>query len=178
MSIDPVFTRFPKVPIERRAAAFAIDFVSVWLVSSLVVGNLASRMLVFFFVWLVARVLVVARNQGQSLGRWALDMKVIDDHNDRKIPELLTLTKREGIIGFLSLLAMFGLSIGLVNGVSMLLLCAPLAVDWSTVMADTERRRAFHDRIAGTLIVQTRRGFSLDLRMKNLLAQFQSRMRK
>ncbi|NEP02856.1 MAG: RDD family protein [Symploca sp. SIO2E9] len=177
MSSEPALIHFPKVPVERRAAAFLIDFVCVWLVSSLVVGNLASRMVIFLVVWWLVRVVVVARNQGQSLGRWVLDMKVIDHGKLSRIPELMVLTKREGITGFFSVLAMFGLSIGVVNVISLLLLCTPLALDWTILMADTEHRQAFHDRIAGTLIVQTRRGFSLDLRMKKVLAQLRARMR-
>lgn len=177
MSSETALIRFPKVPVERRAAAFLIDFVCVWLVSSLVVGNLASRMVIFLVVWWLVRVLVVARNQGQSLGRWALDMKVIDQGKSNRIPELIVLSKREGITGFFSVLAMFGLSIGVANIISLLLLSTPLAVDWTVVMADTERRQALHDRIAGTLMIQTRRGFSLDLKVKKLLAQLKARMR-
>ncbi|MGQ4649024.1 RDD family protein [Lyngbya aestuarii] len=177
MPIELVDKRFPKVPIERRAIAFLIDFVLVWLVSSLVPGNVIARSFVFLLVWLIWRVVIVAQNQGQSLGRWALDLKVIDAEFS-KIPQLLTLTKREAITGFLALLATFGLTIGLANGISLLLLCAPLMVDWGAVMSDTEHRQAFHDKIAATLIVQTRRGFSLDLKVKKVLAQLQSRVRR
>jgi len=177
MSIELADKRFPKVPIERRAIAFLIDFVFVWLVSSLLAGNATAQSLIFLVVWLVWRVIIVAKNQGQSLGRWALDVKVIDAKFN-KIPQLLTLTKREAITGFLSLLATFGLNIGMANGISLLLLCTPLLVDWGAVMSDTEHRQAFHDRIAATLVVQTRRGFSLDLKMKKVLAQLQSRVRR
>jgi uncharacterized RDD family membrane protein YckC len=69
MSIEPVYTRFPKVPIERRAAAFGIDFVAVWLVSSLLKINVPLQMLVFILLWLALRVVLVSSNQGQSLGR-------------------------------------------------------------------------------------------------------------
>lgn len=177
MAIEPVHKRFPQVPLQRRAAAFLIDFVCVWLISSVLAGLGISELFVFPLVWLVWRVVIVARNQGQSLGRWALDMKVLDARFSR-IPQLLTLTKREAITGFLSLLAVFGFKIGLANSLSLLLLMVPILVDWGTVMADGESRQAFHDRIARTLVIQTNRGFSLDLRVRRILAQVTSTMRK
>lgn len=175
MSIEPVYTRFPKVPIERRAAAFLIDFVGVWLFSSFVT-NILVQMLVFILLWLALRVVLVSSNQGQSLGRWALDMKVLDAKY-AKVPGLVTLAKREGILGGCALLAMIGLRIGLANGISMLLLIAPLLADWGLVLTDPEAQQAFHDRIAKTIVIQTRRGFSLDLRLKKLFAQMRRRMK-
>ncbi|XTZ12400.1 MAG: RDD family protein, partial [cyanobacterium endosymbiont of Rhopalodia inflata] len=44
----------------------------------------------------------------------------------------------------------------------------PLLVDCGIVLGDQELNQAFHDRIAGTIMVQTNRGFSLDLRLKRL----------
>lgn len=176
MNIEPVHSRFPKVPIERRAAAFAIDFLGIWLASSLV-GNIWFQGLVFMVLWGVLRVFVVSSNQGQSLGRWALDMKVLDAKY-AKIPSLSALAKREGVLGFLALLAMIGLSIGLTNPISLLLLIAPLAGDCGLALSDPEAQQAFHDRIATTLIIQTRRGFSLDIRFKRLFAQVRRNMPK
>lgn len=177
MSIEPVHTRFPKVPIERRAAAFGIDFFVVWLVSSLVGMNVPFQMLVFILLWLVLRVVVVSSNQGQSLGRWALDIKVLDVRF-AKIPGVLTLAKREGILGLCALLALMGLRIGLANGISLLLLSAPLAADCGVAFADAEAQQAFHDRVAQTIVIQTRRGFSLDIRVKKIFAQVSRRMQK
>ena len=175
-SDKPVSRYFPKVPIERRAAAFLIDFVAVWLVSGFF-GIGIIRWLVFLFAWLALRVIWVERNHGQSLGRWALDMKMIDAR-DKKIPDLVTLAKREGIIGFAALLAMIGLNINLSNAISMILLISPLVADCSIALADEEYQQAFHDRIAGTVVIQSRRGFSLDLRAKKVLAQLRDRVRK
>lgn len=175
MSIESIYTRYPKVPIERRVAAFCIDFVGVWLVSSFAT-NLLFRMLVFILLWLVLRVVLVSRNQGQSLGRWALDIKVLDARG--RMPGVLTLARREGILGFCALLATIGLGIGLANAVSLLLLTSPLAVDCGAALAEPEAQQAFHDRIAKTFVIQTPRGFSLDLRLKKLFAQVRQRMQK
>ena len=177
MSIEPVHKRFPKVPIERRAFAFVIDFLAVWLVSSLLGVTIFIQVLVFTLAWLALRVVMVSSNQGQSLGRWALDMKVLDA-KFAKIPGLLTLAKREGILGGCALLAMIGLNIGLANAISLLLLVTPLAVDCGSALADEEAQQAFHDRVAKTIVIQTRRGFSLDIRLKKIVAQLRRRMQQ
>lgn len=173
-SDEITYRRFPKVPIERRMGAFAIDFITVWFVSSFF-GNSASWV-VFLIVWLGMRIFVVDRNQGQSLGSYALDMKVIDYRYNR-VPDLLTLGKREAILGFSSMLASIGLQ-NFGNGLLLLFLATPLLVDCLIALFDEELNRAFHDRVAETIIIQTQRGFSLDLRVKKLLVTIQSNMRR
>jgi uncharacterized RDD family membrane protein YckC len=171
----PVRRRFPKVPIERRAYAFLIDFIVVWLTSSFL-GTGILRWLTFLITWFLLRVLLVEKNQGQSLGRWVLDIKIIDKTN--RVPTLANLAKREGIVGSLALLAMIGLNIGVLNPLSMLILITPLVVDCVVALGDEQYFQAFHDQISQTLTIQTQRGFSLDLRLKKLLAQIQQTMRK
>jgi uncharacterized RDD family membrane protein YckC len=172
----PVYRRFPKVPLERRAWAFLIDFVTVWLISSLGVGLLV-QWLIFIVTWFCLRVVVVDRNHGQSLGRWALDMKLLDARCN-KIPRFSDLIKREAILGSLALLAMIGLNINFRNALSMIILISPLLADAFTAAADEEFNQAFHDRLAETLVIQSRRGFSLDLRLKKIVAQIRQNMRK
>ncbi|VEP16590.1 conserved hypothetical protein [Hyella patelloides LEGE 07179] len=168
------YRRFPKVPIERRMGAFAIDFVVVWFVSSFF--GQSGGWLVFLLGWLAMRIVVVDRNQGQSLGHYALDMKVIDYRYNR-VPDLVTLAKREGILGFTAMLASLGLQ-NFGNGLLLLFLATPLLVDCLLALFDEDLDRAFHDRIAETIIIQTQRGFSLDLRLKKLLATIQRNMRQ
>lgn len=160
-----IYRRFSKVPIDRRAYAFLLDFVTIWFIASFFRGILQG--LIFIICWLTLRVILVETNQGQSLGSWAFNMKVINVEFS-KIPGLIELAKREGILSIVSLLAMIGLRMGFRNGLSMLLLTMPLLVDCGIVFGDQELNQAFHDRIAGTLMVQTNRGFSLDLRLKRL----------
>lgn len=173
----PTTRRLPRVPIDRRAWAFLIDFITVWLITSLV-GNNILQLPVFIIAWLGLRVLVVDRNQGQSLGRWALDMKIIDARFPNKIPNLVSLGKREGVLGFAAFLAMIGLNIGLTNALSMLLFVSPLLFDCGAAIADEQLNQAFHDRFAETIIIQSRRGFSLDLRCKKIVAEIKRSMRK
>ena len=173
-SNDIVYKRFPKVPIERRMGAFAIDFVTIWFVSSFF--GKSGGWLVFLIAWSVMRIVVAERNQGQSLGRYALDLTVIDYRYNR-VPDLLTLGKREGILGFTAMLAAVGLQ-NFGNGLLLLFLATPVLVDCLLALADEELNRAFHDRIAQTIVIQTQRGFSLDLRLKKLIVTIRQNMRK
>jgi uncharacterized RDD family membrane protein YckC len=172
----PVYRRFPKVPIERRTGAFLIDFVAIWLLCSMV-GNAFLQALVFVIAWLISRVVVVDKYQGQSLGRYALDMKIIDSRYNR-VPDLLTLLKREGLIGSAAFLAMIGLNINFGSAFSMLLLVSPLVADCAIALADEQYAQAFHDRLCETYIVQTQRGFSLDLRLKKIFIQVKRNLRR
>jgi hypothetical protein len=167
--------RFPKVPFDRRIGAFTIDFLAAWLISSFF-GKIL-QWLVFLVAWGIGRIAIVDRNQGQSLGSWAFDMKVLDLRFNR-VPDLVTLAKREGVLGLAAMLAMYGLQINVNNGLSMLLLLTPLLVDCGFAFTDEDSNQALHDRLAETIIIQTKRGFSLDLRLKKIFAQIQKSMRK
>ncbi|MEO1670604.1 MAG: RDD family protein, partial [Cyanobacteria bacterium J06631_2] len=134
---EPNLRRYPKVPMDRRVGAFAIDFLSVWFISSFFASSLFVQWLVFLAVWMILRVIIVDKNQGQSLGRWALDMMIVDPRFDR-LPELLALGKRELILGSTSALAIAGLQINVRNGLSMLLLLTPLMVDCALAFLDDE----------------------------------------
>ena len=171
------YRRYPRVPRDRRAGALAIDFVAVWLVSSFFGFGTILQGIVFLIAWFAMRVIAVEKNQGQSLGRWLMDMQVIALRYN-KVPDLVTLSKREGIAGLAAVLAMYGLQINFRNGLSMLLLFTPLLIDGALAMVDEELDRAFHDRIAQTIVIQTQRGFSLDLRLKKIFGQIKRRMRK
>ena len=104
-----LYRRSPKAPFERRAYAFLIDFIVIWLISS-IVTNLFLEFLVFLLLWLGLRVIVVQVNKGQSLGRWAMDLKVMDLRWQR-LPSLVNLCKREGILAIIAFVAMVGLKI-------------------------------------------------------------------
>jgi uncharacterized RDD family membrane protein YckC len=173
----PDYRRYPKVPLDRRIGAFAIDFLSIWFISSFFASNLIFQWIVFLPAWLIMRVVIVEKNQGQSLGRWAFDIKIIDPRFNR-LPDLLALAKRELILGSAAALAIAGLQINVRNGLSMLLLLAPLVIDCSLALLDETSNLAFHDRVAETFMVQTERGFSLDLRLKKIFGQIQRNMRK
>lgn len=180
MLTESAYTRFPRVQIWRRGVAQLIDFVGVWLLSYLLGSNRPgfqiAQVVVFVLAWWGARVLLVYKNKGQSLGRWFLDMKVLDAELG-KVPSLQALAKREGLTGFCALLVAIALS-NMTTNASAILLMVPLAINCGIALSDTTRRRAVHDRIARTMIVSTRRGYSLDIKVKRLLAYARRRMIK
>ncbi len=169
--------RPPKVPWGRRVAAFAIDFYTIWLISLFFGNGGLLQLSVFAGGWICLRVFLPANNRGQSLGRWAMDMKVLEERANR-IPTLIDLMKREGITGLGAILAVQGLAIGLTNAMILVLLTTPLIVDCVLALGDEDYRQAFHDRIAHTITAQSQRGFSLDLRLKKLVAKIQRSMRQ
>lgn len=173
--------QFPRVQIWRRGIAFSIDFVGVWILSSLLGSSRPGfgfvEAIVFILGWFATRVLVPYNNFGQTLGRYAVDMKLIAPRL-AKVPDLQALCQREAVTGLGALSVAIALSY-LANNVAVLLLFAPLAIDCGFALADTNRyRQAFHDRFAKTIVVSTRRGYSLDIKVKRLLATIGNRVRK
>jgi hypothetical protein len=128
-------------------------------------------------IWFVTRVIVVVQNRGQSLGRWALDMTAIDARWKR-VPGVIELTKREAIVGVAAALLMVGAKAAFMNPLTFILLATPLLTDCGMAIGDEEYYRAFHDRVGETLIVRTKRGFSLDLRLKRLWYEIKRKMEK
>jgi len=157
--------RPPKVPLWRRGCAFAIDFAGAWLFSSLLAGNWFSWLVGFMLAWLGLRVVAANLNRGQSLGRWALDMVVLEEDSNR-IPLSIDLAKREAIAGLAAFFALLGLSSLDTKNAFYLLLVLPLVADLGLAWFESEEQQAFHDRVARTTIVGTRRGYSLDLKVK------------
>lgn len=175
---------YPKVDIGRRAMALGTDFLGVWLLSSTFgsgeIGIQFVQILVFVIGWLLTRVLVVYNNQGQSLGRWAFDMKLLEVEDGQvvgRIPDLQSLLKREAIICFGALLISIALG-NIIRNPTAILLVIPLAIDCGAALSDTQMRQALHDRYAGTMIVSSRRGYSLDIKIKRLVEITRRNVRK
>jgi uncharacterized RDD family membrane protein YckC len=167
---------FPKADLGRRASALGVDFLGTWLVSSVFgsgeYGVQVVQILVFVIVWLILRVVIPYNNKGQSLGRWAFDLKVLDfqelEFGRGRIPDLVSLSKREAIIGLCLLLVSIAIA-NIIRNPTAILLVIPLVIDCGSAFSDTQERQALHDRFAGTMIVSSRRGYSLDLKLKRLV---------
>ncbi|AFY33816.1 RDD family protein [Calothrix sp. PCC 7507] len=175
---------YPKAEIGRRGMALGLDFLGVWLVSSLMGGGDSGiqfiQIFVFAIAWLLLRVIVVYNNQGQSLGRWAFDMKVLEVESGEvtgKIPALQALLKREAIIGVGALLVSIALGNIRFNPTAILLIL-PLAVDCGTAWYDQLMHQALHDRYGGTIIVSSRRGYALDIKIKQLVENMRRNVRR
>jgi uncharacterized RDD family membrane protein YckC len=185
MSIERVRQKhYPKAEIGRRGMALGLDFLGVWLISSLLGSNRSGiqivQILVFVITWLILRVLVVYNNQGQSLGRWAFDLKVLEVQGEEvvgRIPMLVALLKREAITGLGALLVSITLT-NIRTNPTAILLVLPLAIDCGTAFYDTQKRQALHDRYSGTIIVSSRRGYSLDIKIKRLVDNVRRNVRR
>jgi uncharacterized RDD family membrane protein YckC len=171
------YHQFPKADLKRRIWASAIDFVITWglatLGGSIVAGVLIGQWIVFCLIWLGLRVILTHKNQGQSLGHWALNMKVVHEQTGR-IPRLEYLTKREAAVGFATSLLYIATthpSFGMV----LFVLILPIAFDLWSATADPDFGQTLHDRLGQTVVINTRRGFSLDLKVRRWLETLQSR---
>ncbi|WP_293129451.1 RDD family protein [Microcoleus sp. bin38.metabat.b11b12b14.051] len=168
----------PKVSIARRAGAFCIDGIAVWIPSLILATNPIAQTILFILLWMILRVPAVRKNQGQSLGRWALDMKIADTRFQR-IPGVQELCKREALLGFCAALAFAGVGGLTSSNAGVLLLMLPLAIDCSVAFTDTARfPQAFHDRLGETIVIGARRGYSLDIKVRRLLDQVQTNVRR
>ena len=170
-------SRAPKIPLGRRGWAFAVDVFSTWFLSALLGGTSWAGAISFWVAWFGFRVIFPLRNRGQSPGRWAFDLKLIDERY-RGIPSFAELCRREAIAGFGAWLAVTGLvNLSPVNGAYLLLL-VPLGIDCGIAFADPTDQLAFHDRASGTEIVGSRRGYSLDLKVKKWIAIIRKRVQQ
>jgi uncharacterized RDD family membrane protein YckC len=168
----------PKVSLERRAGAFCIDAIAVWVPSLLLGTTSIAQIILFFLLWMILRVAIVRKNHGQSLGRWALDMKIADTRFQRT-PGVQELCKREALLGFCAALAFTGVAGLTSSNAAVLLLMLPLAIDCSVAFTDSARfPQAFHDRLGRTMVIGTRRGYSLDIKVRRLLDQVQTNVRR
>lgn len=169
MSSDLVPLPDYKVPTWRRCAALGVDFCLIGLFCSSIGAQGVTLFFLFMIGWLTCRVVVVSKNQGQSLGRWAFDIRVVDSQRNRT-PRLLELLKRETFIGigaFLLLLSLGSLTAG---NAGILLLMLPILLDCGAVLFDTSRHpQTIHDRIGQTIVIGSRRGYSLDVKIRHLI---------
>ncbi|MEL7039691.1 MAG: RDD family protein [Cyanobacteria bacterium J06592_8] len=165
MSSDLVPPTYVKVPTWRRSVALGVDLLIIGLLSSLLSSNAIIRFFSFILFWLALRVVLVTKNQGQSLGRWAFDQKVIDPRFN-KLPGILELSKRELMVGMCCYLATLGFD-GLVSGnAGVLLYWVPITIDSGRILFDTTRNpQTFHDRLSQTLVIGSRRGYSLNVKI-------------
>lgn len=170
MDDNPLYFRAPRVPLWRRGCAFGFDSAIAWILATLIAGpTVGPRLLVFALSWFSMRVIVPSSYFGQSPGRWAFDMRVVSDR-DNRTPLWQDLAKREAISGLAVFLALLGFfNLGTRNAFYLILLL-PLGVDVGVAWFDPVDPSAFHDRVSETRVVATRRGYSLDLKVKKWVA--------
>ncbi|CAN1210567.1 RDD family protein [Tumidithrix helvetica PCC 7403] len=171
MDFDPAYNRLAIAQLPQRIGATLIDFVACeflsQLIQALIWNNNDGSLNTFIFapVWFLFRVLVSSKAQGQSFGRWLMSIRVVD-MNYGKTSGIVDLLKREAVI-------FLGLVILLSTFTTTLIVFAwlPLAVDIIFAIADPVKRQMLHDRLGGTIVIMSRKGFELDRKLSKLFGQ-------
>nr|WP_242018504.1 RDD family protein [Pseudanabaena sp. FACHB-1998] len=171
MDFEPAYSRYPLATVNQRLGALIVDFLSCWFISELTVSILSIdpanplHLFIFISTWFVFRVFIAARAQGQSFGRWLMSIRVIDAEFG-KTAGLGAFMKREIFV--------FVCAIFLIKTITSTLIVfawIPFVADAAFAIVDNEKRQAFHDRISGTISIQTRKGFAIDEKLGKLFNQ-------
>jgi uncharacterized RDD family membrane protein YckC len=175
MDYEPAYSRLALARLAQRNAALFVDFIACAFLGQLIeallgLGSSGMGLIIFGIAWLINRVIVAGKNQGQSLGRWLMSIRVVD-MTYGKTAGVLELLKRESVIylGMAFVLAGFS-SGGLTNTISLFALI-PIIADGVIALADSEKMQTLHDRLAGTIVIACRKGLQLDQKITKLLGQ-------
>ena len=171
MDFEPAYSRYPLASVNQRLGALIVDFLSCWFISELILSLLSItsssplRFVTFLVTWFLFRVLVAARAQGQSFGRWLMSIRVIDA-DFGKTAGFAAFLKREIFVFICSLFL-----IETITSTLIVFAWIPFAADAAFAIVDNEKRQAFHDRISGTISIQSRKGFAIDQKLGKLFNQ-------
>jgi uncharacterized RDD family membrane protein YckC len=173
MSIDfePAYSRYPLATVNQRLGALIVDFLSCWFISELILSilSIASssplRFVTFLVTWFLFRVLVAARGQGQSFGRWLMSIRVIDAEYG-KTADFGAFVKREIFVFVCSLFL-----IETITSTLIVFAWIPFVADAAFAIVDNEKRQAFHDRVSSTISIQSRKGFAINEKLGKLFNQ-------
>ena len=118
----------------------------------------------FGLAWLGDRILVAGNNQGQSLGRWMLNLKSVDMYYG-KTSGMAELFKRELIV--FPFLAVLLIAIKSPTSIAIFAVL-PLVADAAFAIADSRKVQTLHDKLGKTIVISTRRGFQLDRKLAQI----------
>lgn len=149
---------------QKRVGSFALDFglglgacyLAQGAAALLGAGAESVSMIgygTFFGTWLVNRGYFQSRPEGQSFGKWLLNIKTIDTETEQS-PTLIRSVAREGVTSLFILTEA---------------LAIPLIADGLFAMFDKEKRQSLHDRAGRTQVVEAEEGFHLDDKAKQYL---------
>jgi len=174
MNFEPAYNRLNLAQVPPRIGSFTIDFCACSFIGKLIESllgiteNSSVGLVIFAIVWMSDRVLIAGNNQGQSLGRWLVSLKTVD-MNYGKSAGTIELFKRELIVfPFLALL----LVASQYPTSAALFAVIPLIVDAVFAMVDSRKIQTLHDKVGGTIVVVTRRGFQIDIKLAKVFNQF------
>lgn len=167
IEFEPAYTRLPLASLSARIGGFVIDFLACYLLAQLVrelLGWGGWVQLLFVPIWLGDRVLF----NGQSLGRWAMSLRVVNVNYGKPTGTLLLLRREALILGFLLVLINSLDQNGMITSLT-LFAPLPLIADLVFAAADTLKRQTIHDRLGESIVIFTRKGLQLDLKLTKWL---------
>jgi uncharacterized RDD family membrane protein YckC len=164
MNFEPAHNRLPLATVPLRIASFVLDFCACVFIGKLIealLGINEANLWIFALVWAGDRILIAGNNQGQSLGRWLVSLKTVDMYYGR-VSGMAELAKRELVVSpFLAILLLASKS----PTSAALFAVLPLVVDAAFAIADSRKVQTLHDRLGGTIVIFTRRGFQLNQKL-------------
>lgn len=169
---EPAYTRYALAPILPRGAALGIDLLSCTFLGQLIEAIAFTTInggivgyAIFTGLWFFFRVLVVNKSAGQSFGRWLMSLRTIDGEYG-KTASISALFWRE-----LLLLVSLLFFINTATTTLVVFTWLPLVADSLFAQVDNQKRQTFHDRLGGTIVIYTRKGFDLDRKIMGLFGQ-------
>jgi uncharacterized RDD family membrane protein YckC len=175
MDYEPAYSRLALARLSQRNAALLVDFIACAFLGQLIeallgLSNSGLGLVIFGLAWMINRVFIAGKNQGQSLGRWLLSIRVVD-MTYGKSAGVFELVKREGAIYLCMALVLAGFSSGgLTNTISFFALI-PIVIDGAIALADSEKMQTLHDKLSGTIVIASRKGLQLDQKITKLIGQ-------
>ncbi len=172
MNFEPAYNRLPLAEVPNRIGGFVADLCCCAFVGKLAESLLSINeqswlgLVIFTLVWGGDRILIAGNNQGQSFGRWLFSLKTVDMYYG-KSAGMAELLKREFILyPFLALLL-----IAIKSPTSVAIFAVlPLVVDAAFAIADSRKLQTLHDKLGGTIVVITRRGFQIDRKLARIFS--------
>ena len=175
MDFEPAYNRLQLAQVGQRIIASSIDLTACIFLGQLIEALLGitgspAGWFIFAVVWLVDRVLI-ASGQGQSIGRWLMSLRVVDQEFG-KPAGLFELCRRE-ILVFIFLALVVGAFSSPTAAIVFAVL--PLIADVVVAIADQRKVQTLHDKLGGTIVIVTRKGFQLGQKLSKVFGQVSRR---
>lgn len=171
MEFEPAYNRYAIASLNQRLGALIVDFLSCWFLAELlqailtITTSATLQFFAFLVMWVIFRVFVAAKSQGQTFGRWLMSVRIVDAQYGRTAT-VGALFAREAVVFICSLILLKTITSTLI-----VFAWIPFVADAALAIADGETRQTIHDRLGGTIAIQSRRGFALPTKITNFLNQ-------
>jgi uncharacterized RDD family membrane protein YckC len=175
MDYEPAYSRLVLAQLAQRNVALLVDFIACAFLGQLIeallgLSNSGLGLVIFGVAWMLNRVFIAGKSQGQSLGRWLVSIRVVD-MTYGKSAGVLELFKREAAIYLCMALVLAGFNSGGITNTISFFALIPIVIDGVIALADSEKMQTLHDKLSGTIVIVSKRGLQLDQKITKLLGQ-------